>query len=521
MSEKDTAQKTMTKYDKKIQKRKEEELKEKKKKKLYQIAAVIIAIACVAGVASIPIRSYLAKNTTYVTIGGEAVTRVEFDYYYSASVNDYINQYGTYLSYLGLDTSKDFASQAYNETLSWKDYFEQNAVSTITKTKALLGQAKENGFTYDAAKDVDKNMENIKEAAAEAGISVKTYYKATYGKYATEASVKAYLSDALFASAYYSEVADSKAATDEEITTYYNENKDSYDSVDYRLIEAAAEFEEKEAPAGTDTAKDGTTPAETSEPTEEEIAAAMKTAKKEADEKLAVVAKEGELKENQTKSSVSAKYSDWLYDSTRKAGDTTIIEDTDSNKYYVLAFEKRYLDESLTADARVIMTSAGNGDAIVEEWNTNGANEEAFISLVEKYSEDEYTNSDGGLYEGMAKSGLTPEISDWLFDAGRKAGEVTSVTMETGYTYVMYYLGQGKEQWKLSIGSTLLAETMNAYLEEIKAPFEVSDPKGNLKYLIPPTAENTSTSAADETTESSSAVPSTEPETGSTSAAKE
>ena len=68
---------------------------------------IVVLVALVCLVASFPIRTYLATHETYVVVNGEAVNKVEFDYQYNLTKNNYITQYGSYLTYFGLDTSKD------------------------------------------------------------------------------------------------------------------------------------------------------------------------------------------------------------------------------------------------------------------------------------------------------------------------------------------------------------------------------------------------------------------------------
>ena len=133
-----TEQKVMTKYDRKVQKRKEEKEKEKKEERISTAIGIVVLVALVCLVASFPIRTYLATHETYVVVNGEAVNKVEFDYQYNLTKNNYITQYGSYLTYFGLDTSKDLSTQMYSDTLTWQDYFEQNAVESLKQNKALM-----------------------------------------------------------------------------------------------------------------------------------------------------------------------------------------------------------------------------------------------------------------------------------------------------------------------------------------------------------------------------------------------
>ncbi|MGN1147385.1 MAG: hypothetical protein ACI4TB_03120 [Lachnospiraceae bacterium] len=498
MSEKGTSQnkdtqKIVTKYDRKVQRRKEEELKAQKQKKINRIVGIVVAAVIVIGLVSVPVRKFIATHSTYITVGGHDITQAEFDYYYNMAASDYINTYGSYLSYMGLDIYGDFASQAYSDTMSWKDYFEQLAVDSIRQNKALVDAAAAEGFTYDPSAEYEQFAQAVKDAASEASMTLGKYYKATFGQYATVSNIKSYIEEGYLATAYYKAVAESKEPSVEEIQAYYNENTASYDSVDFLLTEVAAEI--PEAQAGTDA--DGN--ATTVEPTEEEIQAAMDAAKEQADAALEVIAEEGTAQTGKLKSSISYRYSDWLFDEARAEGDTTIVEDTDNHKYYVLMFQKRYLDESATATVRAIMTTTGNGDVILTEWEAAGGTEDAFISMVEKYSEDTSTNTSGGLYEELKKSSIDSTLGDWIFSTDRKAGDTVTITEDT-YTYVFYYIAAGRPEWQVKIKDTLLSDTMNEYLTALKDACEVSDPKGHLVYLKPVETE-TESSAAETTAE--------------------
>lgn len=487
-------EKLVTRYDIKLQKREEEQRKEQRRSKINKIIGLIFFIAILLFIMYFPIRNTMAKNATYITIEGEKITEVEFSYYYQAGINNYVSQYGSFLSYMGLDTTKDFASQAYSDTMTWADFFQQSAVNGIQRTKALLREAKAAGFEYDATADVANNTISLERAAEEAGLSVSDYIKAYFGKYATSKNILPFVEESYLASAYYNEVAESKRATDEEISAYYEDNKNTYDSVDFKLIEVAAEL-----PAGeTTTDADGKTV--TADPTQEQIDAAMVIAAQEADKKLETVDAEGELKENMTSATISSLYNSWLFDATRRAGDKTVIEDTTNNKYYVLQFESRYLDQKASVNIRVILSTQGNGAEIVEEWNTTGANEDAFIALVEKHSEDISTITTGGLYENLQASGLDGELSAWMLDESRKPGDVGTVDVTAeGNTYVMYYIGAGQAEWQVSISDTLLAQAMGQYLVEIVDTLNLEDPKENLTYLKALEVEATSSTETQST----------------------
>lgn len=492
-----TEQKVMTKYDRKVQKRKEEKEKEKKEERISTTVGIVFLVALVCLVASFPIRTYLATHETYVVINGEEVNKVEFDYVYNTSKNNYITQYGSYLSYFGLDTSKDLSTQMYSETLTWKDYFEQNAVESLKQNKALMAEAKAAGFTYDTTDEYNTFKETIKTSAAAAGVSDKEYVRSIYGSYATMGRIEEYVKNDMVMNAYYQKLQEDNAPSDDEVQSYYEENKATYDSVDYRLTTIEADLPTEpteladpveETAADTTGSTDGTAATDSTQdtayqPSDAEIAKAMEDAKVLADDAEQTVAKDGEAHENEKKSSVKYLISDWLFDDARKAGDTTVITNDNSHCYYVVAFEKRYLDETPSADVRVIIpTEDKTGEEILEEWKNGAATEDSFAELCKKYTQDTSAVENGGLFEQVTKTGMTEELSNWIFDSSRQAGDTVAITVSDS-TYVLYYIGQDQPEWKINIKNTLVSDTMSQHMQDITADVTVEDPKGKLNYL--------------------------------------
>jgi len=482
-----TKDKVVTKYDRKMERRQQEKIRESREKKAGTIFGVVVLVALVCFVLSFPIRTYLTLHQTYVTIGGEKLTKVEYDYNFYSLMNNYVNQYGTYLTYMGLDLSADISTQAYSSTMTWKDYFDEMTIESIKKNKALKQEAEKASFVAsDLEKSVSDFETEVKKAANEAGTNVGSYLKQAYGPYATLKRLTPFVKDMAYIGEYYTQVSDEKAPTADEISAYYAEHTNDYDCVDYYVQVVAAELptEPTELADPVDETAEKDADAEY-EPSEAEIEKAMSDAKEIANAKLATNKSEGTLKEGVKYSSLSSVISDWLFDSSRKANNQAVLEDSTGHQYYVVTFVKRYRDETPSVDVRAMMTSTDKEDtaaAMVEEWKANGATEEAFIALCDgKYSD--YSLGEGGLVEGVCKSGLQDTLVDWLFSADRKAGDVEAISVESLGNYVFYYVAQNQPEWYLKIESSLLSTIMDEYLDEITENITVSDPSHNIDVL--------------------------------------
>ena len=294
-----TEEKIVTKYDKKVQKKQEQERRDAKAKKITSIAATVILVIIVAVAGTAAWMNYDKIHNEYIDVDGDKISKIEFDFYYSMTKQNILNQelfsgmtYGSYFaSYMGYDTSKSDSSQTYggNSDYTWYDYFANAALSTIKEDKALLKDADKNGFTYNADDDYNNFIDNLKSSADSAGSSVKDYYKTVFGENATEKNINDDNS-----------LADAKAKADEMAAKATDESLFADLCIEY-------------AGDNADTYKSDSN-------------ASLKTLVK--------------------KSSVDGDAADWLFDSTRKTGDVTVVSDSSASKCSVVMFVSRSYDSS-------------------------------------------------------------------------------------------------------------------------------------------------------------------------------
>ena len=355
-------QKVMTKYDRKMEARKQREQKDKRDRLISKIAGVAILAVLVGAIGiSIGIGAYTkhrAISGTYVKIGGHEISKLEYDFYYNVMHTNYMNSFSSFLPYMGLDTTKDYASQQYDENKTWQDLFDEMAVGQITETMALLDDANDKGFVYETQdEDYQTFQEGIKLQADNAGVTLSEYYKAAFGEYATEERLKPFITETLLTNAYTSKLLEDNKPTDEEINTRYEENKQDYDYVDYYMYTFSADV--------------------TSESTDEEIKAAMEEAEQKAEAMVEERAAgksfqelcdqygqdseadteedtqtdgDKNLIQNATYNSLMTQFADWLYDEARKAEDIDVFINDSSNKVYVVEFVRRTEFDEDTAD---------------------------------------------------------------------------------------------------------------------------------------------------------------------------
>ncbi|MGN1083770.1 MAG: hypothetical protein ACI4QX_02090 [Lachnospiraceae bacterium] len=352
-------EKKMTKYDRKVLARQEAAKREKRNRTITIIAAAAVLVVAIALIVLVPVMKRKKALSEYVKVNDISVSQLEFNYY-KTSV---LNSYSQFLPYFGVDTSQSLASQVYDQEkgLSWDDFFDQQAAISLRENKAMLNDIAKRGLTFDITEDYNTYLSDMETAAASAGMSLNKYLISTFGNSATEKNLEPIVKEDLLASAYYKYLTEDLAATDEDAQTEYEENKDDYDSVDYRVLEFEADV--------------------TDESTEDEIAAAMEAVTTKAQEMLDRLAagedfetlcaeyapedKRADYEDSETdKSLVSgatttssfASYTDWLFEAERTEGETTLFTEEDDNTCYVLLFEKRYLEDTAMDNIKQTLT---------------------------------------------------------------------------------------------------------------------------------------------------------------------
>ena len=121
-------------------------------------------------------------------------------------------------------------------------------------------------------------------------------------------------------------------------------------------------------------------------------------------------------------------------------------------------------------------------EEIEQEWLAGDKSEEAFAALANEYSEDDGSNTNGGLYENIGHDDMVAEINDFLFAAGRKTGDTAVLHGNNGSYdgyHLVYFVGEGQlyglaqaeatmkedayNEWEASFAEGVTAEPAGAY----------------------------------------------------------
>jgi len=458
----------------------------------------VIGVVCAVAAAALLIwNSGIFQNrAAAVTIGGENYSVGDVQYYY----NQVLNQYYMYSQY-GLDTGFDYtvapAEQMYDaeNNVTWHDQIINEAITAMTETKALVAQAEAEGvkLSEEGEHEVEHAMQDLVATSARNGFStVNSYLKAAFGSAMSKGKYERAMKESQLAYEYQMAYAEGLTYTDEELETYYAENKDTMDLFDYNYAFFEAAVSEGEAEGGNEAAmQDAQKKAEAlkAELADKDFAAAV--AQYAEDESVTV-------KEDRGVSGVylDSAYAQWLQEDSRKAGDMTVVVDSGETGYFVVEYLGRARTEEISGDVRHILVAAeqdegatvpteeqyeaakAKAEALLEQWKSGAATEESFAELAKKESADPGSAEEGGLYEQVSSaSGFIADFANWATDPERKAGD-TGLVKNTGSStkgwHIMYFVGQNDALWQIEAESALANEEGTKWLEGLVEAADVT-----------------------------------------------
>lgn len=438
-----------------------------------------------------------------VTVGDYEVDYCEMKYRYEEAITTFYNQNYNYISLMGIDFSSDLSTQMISDTQSWRDYFIESAMYSVMEKAYLYNEAMANGFelTADQKADVEFSFSDFYSQVIAAGYDVETYLKESYGSEMTTEAFERIVTNEAIAYYYYQHLVSNVDVSEESLNLFYESNKKSFDSVDFRIYHFAytvPETEDGSAPADDSYKADAKAQAET--------ALASINTLEEFDPYIRSILTADELALwTEDYSFATAKYEeifvelgDWLYDSARVQNDKTILEY--NNGYFVVMFADRYLDDYKTIDVRHCLvatstvsnvtdpetgeidyeTTAANqaasdsenfakAEQLLNDWVAAGATEEGFIEMANANSDDGAVD---GLYTKVLKGEMVQEFEDWCFDPARQVGDYGIVQTRYGY-HIMYFSAFNEPEWKLTATSTIQQSTYEAMYEDFAEKYPV------------------------------------------------
>lgn len=454
-------------------------------------------------------------------IGDEEVTVGMYNFYYTQIVN----QYTTYASSFGLDTTKDYSKQTVTDDdgkqTTWDKVFVDQTVSQLQRTLSLYQDAVKANMTLtsDQKDEIKSELKNYSDSAEKSNLSVDDYISQTCGDYCGYETLKAVYEQSYLAENYYYKTYVNTTATDDEIDAYFKKSGKnncyntgfSYVTVSYTTDDTsnystgevrtkdeaqklAKECQHKIASEKNLKAKTNRVHSLVKEVMKAEAESYFTSGYfdsiADATDYL-VNASDRTAARSDTTLIDDAK--NWLFSENTKVGDSKVFVDTENSFAYVLlktSNEKLMEDEvfsvrhiliqaqsSDSSKGKIsdddIKTAKQTADKVLKMYNSGDKSEVSFALLAEDYSSDTSTTSSGknglfgGIYEGFKAGSSTGPFDKWVTDKSRKAGDVGEVYVNDYYTgyHLIYYKGKMPE-WKYICKNAIVQDKQKTIIDD-------------------------------------------------------
>ena len=173
-------------------------------------------------------------STVVATAGDSQLTNAQLQIYYWLEVQNFLANYGSYISYIGLDISQPLDTQActFSDTpMTWQQYFLEAALADWHNYAALAEEAEANGFELEQ-EYADMIAAMPETLATDAGVqgfgSAEEFLAYNVGKGASIADYQAYMTTYYQGFMYFQSQYEAMLPTDEELDTYFTEHEEEY-----------------------------------------------------------------------------------------------------------------------------------------------------------------------------------------------------------------------------------------------------------------------------------------------------
>lgn len=486
------------------------------------VVVIALILAIVAGF-FIYISGILPKTLTGVTITetlADGTTKNIKNYsvletnFHFQEVYDSYSQYGM--------VSEEHLDEVYDASTgeTYRDWLLRETAKQM-KTLALVERAaQQNGFMeYSKARAIAaKNLETLDLYAMMYGFPTgQQYLQALYGTGMTRRAYIDFQSRETLVDeyGYYLQQFDpSIVPTDEQIQARFNENPYKYYIYDYNLFFVAADKDANGAVVDFDKCKASAEKIANATTDSASFRQAVMDYLKEKGDEETLKAYEDDadptFSENMgySNSYMASDVRAFIF-SDNAPGDVKTI-DSDYGVYVVYIADKK-LDETANVSYRILTVSTGvKGTATDEEINealdktmadvtsycVQGLDPLSFYKVVKDHSTniDEVVNGGYQPYatteslqapEGEGKDPAIAEAEEWLFESGRKQGDVKIVvSADKKYVYA-YYFEASNPDWYNSVRDEIISENFNKWnadLENCNPGYTIN--AGLVKYLI-------------------------------------
>jgi len=295
-----------------------------------------------------------ASGTVVATTGNRELTNAELQIYYWMQFYEFLDYYGDYVMYFGLDYTSPMDTQNFQDGMSWQQYFLTVALDYWHQYNALYQVAQAEGFVMpeQMQNQLDFLPEQMENVALEQGFdTLEQMLQREMGEGAKVDAYMRYLETYYYGNSYMDAKYAELSVTDEEVEAFFAANESVY--AEQGLTKQTASIDVRHiliTPEGGTTDENGKTVY-----SDEEWEACRQKAQQILDEYLAGPKTQddfaylanthstdpgsntnGGLYTDVLEGQMVPEFNDWCFDKSRAFGDTGLVKTTYG--YHIMYF---------------------------------------------------------------------------------------------------------------------------------------------------------------------------------------
>ena len=374
---------------------------------LLVVACILLSLAVSTG--------FMTRSKTAAKSDNFKVTGTMLSYYFFYQYNSFMYTYGSYASYLGLNTGASLKTQRYSDTQTWYQYFMDGVKSELKQYLALCEAAKAAGVKLEDKEnaEIDEAVKALSDNAANYGYSANNYASLMYGSGVTVKDVRKALELSSLATKYYATVRETieNGITSDDVEKEVKEDKASYFTADTLQYSFKAALN----PAGAEATDEEKTTFESDKA----------AAKLDAENLLKAATSASEFKKALAEKLLGE--FDSKFDSVYATNSSSLTEESKPSDEQLNGAKAKIKDYVTKALSDEEAESPDFGDAAYATAMKNTASD-----LYKYFYTDNYgTVTVKGLTWADPSASDTSDLDKWLFADGRKENDSTLVSSET------------------------------------------------------------------------------------------